>query len=93
MKVKFYVDWEGENVMTPAEFQKVLADEAAERYKDDDHLGEFLVDDKSMSISDVFRLNESEKAQLMEEFKAYCHEVAFRALVDYGSISEEELDF
>lgn len=93
MKVKFYVDWEGENVMTPAEFKKVLEEEVAERFKDDDLLSEFLVDDKYMSITDVFRLDESEKAQLMEEFKDYCRETAFHDLVDNGSISEEELEF
>ena len=93
MKVKFYVDWEGENVMTPAEFQKVLEEEAAERFKDDDLLSEFLIDDKSMSITDVFRLDESEKAQVMEEFENYCRETAFNDLVDCGSISEEELEF
>lgn len=92
MKVKIYVDWSDETIMNEQEFQKLWKSTAAEVAEEDDALHEFLVDDKSMGIADVFRLTKEEKAELTEEFKKYCMDYAWATLVDEGSISQEEIE-
>ena len=92
MVVKIYVDWTEEQVMNEQEFQKLWRDTAAEVAEDDDALQEFLVDEKDMSIAEVFRMTDGEKAKLTEEFKQYCMDYAWTTLVDEGCISQEEIE-
>jgi hypothetical protein len=92
MKVKVYVNWSDETIMNEQEFQKLWKSTAAEVAEEDDALQDFLVDDKNMSIADVFRMTEGEKAELVGEFKKYCMDYAWITLVDEGCISQEEIE-
>lgn len=92
MKVKIYVDWSEEKVLAEQEFQKLWQSTAAEVAEEDDALQDFLVDEKNLSIADVFRMTEGEKAELVGEFKKYCMDYAWATLVDEGSISQEEIE-
>lgn len=92
MKVKIYVDWAEEKVLAEQEFQKLWQSTAAEIAEENDALPEFLVDEKNLSIADVFRMTEGEKTELVSEFKKYCMDYAWATLVDEGSISQEEIE-
>ena len=92
MVVKIYVDWSNEEIMNEQEFQKLWQSTAAEVAEEDDALQDFLVDEKDMSIADVFRMTDSEKVKLNEEFKQYCMDYAWTTLVDEGCISQEEIE-
>ena len=92
MVVKIYVDWSNEEIMNEQEFQKLWQSTAAESAEENDVLQDFLVDEKDMTIADVFRMTDSEKVKLNEEFKQYCMDYAWTTLVDEGCISQEEIE-
>lgn len=76
MKVKIYVNWEKQQVLSDSEFSEMIADKAKEKINDDYELNHFLEHQSLYSYSEIFWLTQEERDKIYKEFREYCEEEA-----------------
>lgn len=76
MKVKIFVNWEKQEILSESEFSEMIADKTKEKIDDDYELSHFLEYQSTYSYSEVFRLTPEEKDKIYKEFREYCEEEA-----------------
>ena len=76
MKVKVYVNWEEQEILSESEFSEMIANKTKEKIDDDYELNHFLEYQSTYSYSEVFRLTAKEKDKIYKEFQEYCREEA-----------------
>ena len=76
MKVKVYVNWEGQQILTESEFSEMIADRAQQKINNDYDFSYFLEAEISTLHSEIFRLTPEEKDKIYKEFQEYCRNEA-----------------
>ena len=88
MKIKIYVDYENQNVLTEEDYEEVLS-ERKKSYKSDNEAFEDWLNDK-YSASEIFKMKSYELDKVVERWEGVCES---NAEEDMGSeLSEYELD-
>lgn len=88
MKVKVFVLWSENRILTEAEFEKEIESETLERFEDSDFFDEWL--DRNFDSSEIFHFTESEKEEERARFREYCREEA--RMVTLEEYEEIELE-
>jgi hypothetical protein len=70
MKIKMYVDWQNEDILTESEYEAKIKTDALEMSEEDDAFEEFA--EERYYYKELFELNEDEKECVKEEFLEWC---------------------
>jgi hypothetical protein len=70
MKIKMYVDWQNEDILTESEYEAKIKTDALEMSEEDDAFEEFA--EERYYYKELFELNEDERERVKEEFLEWC---------------------
>lgn len=95
MKIKIYVDWKHEEILSEKdykEFKDRKVNEIADDYFEDPYeLNEFF-GDNDYTYVDIFKMTDEEKEAVKEKWKAHCKESAEETFADEWGYEEIEME-
>ena len=70
MKVKFYVDWDNQEILSETEYAARVKEAAKDIEEEEDAFADYL--DDHYAPVEIFDLNEEEKTKVRKEFGEWC---------------------
>lgn len=95
MKIKIYVDWKGEEVLSEKdykEFKDQKTKEIADYYFEDNYGFSEYLSNGDYDPARVFQMTDEEKEKVKAEWKAHCEEYAKENFADEYDYEEIELE-
>ena len=74
MKVKFYVNWNDQVLLTDEEYEARVKETAKDIEEEDDAFSDFLAE--RYSPTEIFDFEEKDKTSVREEFREWCEGTA-----------------
>lgn len=72
MKVKVYVDWDENEIINEAEYEKVIAEDAKKLMSDDYELDEWLGAVEEYNRIEIFNFSDEDKQKVRAAWEEYC---------------------
>lgn len=92
MKVKVYVNWEDQRVLSEKQFNEMISETIKDKFNDDYELNHYLEWENPHTYSEIFFLTATEKEELYKKFKNYCEEQVEEDTLNNGEWSEKIIE-
>ena len=70
MTIKIYVDWDENDIINEAEYEKIIEEDAKEMASDNYELNEWL--NENYQASDIFNWSDAERKKAKKLWEEYC---------------------
>lgn len=84
MTIKVYVNHSEEEVVTEKEFRERVIPDEIKSIRCPDAFNEWLADEKSLTLAEIFYLTKEEKEKMEQEYEKYLTDVAIENLEQNG---------